>query len=163
MRSGESKSSLTPPLFRCLALESRVADRSSFPPLPVPTSPPPYLFLAFLHLGCRSAVASVAPDAGITKNTAAVAMRAVSRLPFLGGGGGGIFCRILEPPRPIACPVFFAPTLLLPTHPFSLAASRRAASSSVAKPNSTRAAGAGGSSNTMLKLYTDSGETGLQV
>jgi protein transport protein SEC61 subunit beta len=31
------------------------------------------------------------------------------------------------------------------------------------KPTSTRAAGAGGSSNTMLKLYTDSGETGLQV
>ncbi|KAH8087917.1 hypothetical protein HD553DRAFT_306871 [Filobasidium floriforme] len=31
------------------------------------------------------------------------------------------------------------------------------------KPNSTRAAGAGGSSNTMLKLYTDSGENGLQV
>lgn len=31
------------------------------------------------------------------------------------------------------------------------------------KPNSSRAAGAGGSSNTMLKLYTDSGENGLQV
>ncbi|KAH6909828.1 Sec61beta family-domain-containing protein [Coprinopsis sp. MPI-PUGE-AT-0042] len=32
---------------------------------------------------------------------------------------------------------------------------RRAAGSQVAKPNSTRSAGAGGSSNTMLKLYTD--------
>ncbi|KAF9447361.1 Pre protein translocase Sec Sec61-beta subunit [Macrolepiota fuliginosa MF-IS2] len=32
---------------------------------------------------------------------------------------------------------------------------RRAAGSQVSKPNSTRAAGAGGSSNTMLKLYTD--------
>ncbi|KAG6836954.1 hypothetical protein H0H93_000595 [Arthromyces matolae] len=32
---------------------------------------------------------------------------------------------------------------------------RRAAGNPQAKPNSTRAAGAGGSSNTMLKLYTD--------
>ncbi|KAF5354264.1 hypothetical protein D9756_007065 [Leucocoprinus leucothites] len=32
---------------------------------------------------------------------------------------------------------------------------RRAAGSQVSKPNSSRAAGAGGSSNTMLKLYTD--------
>ncbi|WVQ84232.1 hypothetical protein IAT38_006383 [Cryptococcus sp. DSM 104549] len=32
-----------------------------------------------------------------------------------------------------------------------------------ARPTSTRAAGAGGSSNTMLKLYTDSGEAGLKV
>jgi hypothetical protein len=39
---------------------------------------------------------------------------------------------------------------------------RRAASSQVAKPNSTRAAGAGGSSNTMLKLYTDD-SPGLRV
>ncbi|GHJ84051.1 hypothetical protein NliqN6_0453 [Naganishia liquefaciens] len=31
------------------------------------------------------------------------------------------------------------------------------------KPTSSRAAGAGGSSNTMLKLYTDSGESGLQI
>ncbi|KAJ8503088.1 hypothetical protein ONZ45_g11158 [Pleurotus djamor] len=39
---------------------------------------------------------------------------------------------------------------------------RRAAGSQVAKPNSTRAAGAGGSSNTMLKLYTDD-SPGLRV
>ncbi|KAL7420451.1 Arf guanine nucleotide exchange factor sbh1 [Cryptotrichosporon argae] len=32
-----------------------------------------------------------------------------------------------------------------------------------ARPSSARAAGAGGSSNTMLKLYTDSGEAGLKV
>lgn len=32
-----------------------------------------------------------------------------------------------------------------------------------ARPSSTRSAGAGGSSNTMLKLYTDSGEAGLKV
>ncbi|EKM53233.1 uncharacterized protein PHACADRAFT_163521 [Phanerochaete carnosa HHB-10118-sp] len=32
---------------------------------------------------------------------------------------------------------------------------RAAGSTQVSKPNSTRAAGAGGSSNTMLKLYTD--------
>ncbi|KAI9634585.1 Sec61beta family-domain-containing protein [Dioszegia hungarica] len=31
------------------------------------------------------------------------------------------------------------------------------------RPNSSRAAGAGGSSNTMLKLYTDSGDAGLKV
>jgi hypothetical protein len=40
--------------------------------------------------------------------------------------------------------------------------SRRAGGSQVAKPNSTRAAGAGGSSNTMLKLYTDD-SPGLRV
>ncbi|ORY24594.1 Sec61beta family-domain-containing protein [Naematelia encephala] len=34
---------------------------------------------------------------------------------------------------------------------------------STPRPSSTRAAGAGGSSNTMLKLYTDSGEAGLKV
>ncbi|KAG8900563.1 Arf guanine nucleotide exchange factor sbh1 [Tulasnella sp. 403] len=40
---------------------------------------------------------------------------------------------------------------------------RRAAGSQVAnKPNSTRAAGAGGSSNTMLRLYTDD-SPGLRV
>lgn len=39
---------------------------------------------------------------------------------------------------------------------------RRAASAQVAKPNSSRAAGAGGSSNTMLKLYTDD-SPGLRV
>ncbi|PCH38931.1 Pre protein translocase Sec Sec61-beta subunit [Wolfiporia cocos MD-104 SS10] len=39
---------------------------------------------------------------------------------------------------------------------------RRAAGSQVARPNSTRAAGAGGSSNTMLKLYTDD-SPGLRV
>ncbi|KAJ8082661.1 Arf guanine nucleotide exchange factor sbh1 [Marasmius sp. AFHP31] len=39
---------------------------------------------------------------------------------------------------------------------------RRATGSQVAKPNSTRAAGAGGSSNTMLKLYTDD-SPGLRV
>ena len=39
---------------------------------------------------------------------------------------------------------------------------RRAAGSQVAKPNSSRAAGAGGSSNTMLKLYTDD-SPGLRV
>ncbi|KAF8274776.1 Pre protein translocase Sec Sec61-beta subunit, partial [Lactarius quietus] len=36
------------------------------------------------------------------------------------------------------------------------------ASSQVSKPNSSRAAGAGGSSNTMLKLYTDD-SPGLRV
>lgn len=40
--------------------------------------------------------------------------------------------------------------------------SRRAAGSQVSKPNSTRAAGAGGSSGTMLKLYTDD-SPGLRV
>ncbi|KAI0279303.1 hypothetical protein BGY98DRAFT_459697 [Russula aff. rugulosa BPL654] len=39
---------------------------------------------------------------------------------------------------------------------------RRAATSQVARPNSSRAAGAGGSSNTMLKLYTDD-SPGLRV
>ncbi|EJD07783.1 Pre protein translocase Sec Sec61-beta subunit [Fomitiporia mediterranea MF3/22] len=39
---------------------------------------------------------------------------------------------------------------------------RRAAGSQVSKPNSTRAAGAGGSSNTMLRLYTDD-SPGLRV
>ena len=40
--------------------------------------------------------------------------------------------------------------------------SRRAGASQVSKPNSSRAAGAGGSSNTMLKLYTDD-SPGLRV
>ncbi|KIL65036.1 hypothetical protein M378DRAFT_11134 [Amanita muscaria Koide BX008] len=39
---------------------------------------------------------------------------------------------------------------------------RRRAGAPVTKPNSTRAAGAGGSSNTMLKLYTDD-SPGLRV
>ncbi|KAF9044245.1 Sec61beta family-domain-containing protein [Panaeolus papilionaceus] len=39
---------------------------------------------------------------------------------------------------------------------------RAAGASQVSKPNSTRAAGAGGSSNTMLKLYTDD-SPGLRV
>ncbi|ETW82892.1 hypothetical protein HETIRDRAFT_450617 [Heterobasidion irregulare TC 32-1] len=39
---------------------------------------------------------------------------------------------------------------------------RRAGASQVSKPNSSRAAGAGGSSNTMLKLYTDD-SPGLRV
>ncbi|TCD68145.1 Arf guanine nucleotide exchange factor sbh1 [Steccherinum ochraceum] len=39
---------------------------------------------------------------------------------------------------------------------------RRATGSQVAKPNSSRAAGHGGSSNTMLKLYTDD-SPGLRV
>lgn len=39
---------------------------------------------------------------------------------------------------------------------------RRAATSQVARPNSARAAGAGGSSNTMLRLYTDD-SPGLRV
>jgi len=39
---------------------------------------------------------------------------------------------------------------------------RAGASSQVSKPNSSRAAGAGGSSNTMLKLYTDD-SPGLRV
>lgn len=39
---------------------------------------------------------------------------------------------------------------------------RRAGGSQVAKPNSARAAGAGGSSGTMLKLYTDD-SPGLRV
>ncbi|KAI9566064.1 Sec61beta family-domain-containing protein [Boletus coccyginus] len=39
---------------------------------------------------------------------------------------------------------------------------RRAAGPQVSKPNSTRAAGAGGSSGTMLKLYTDD-SPGLRV
>ncbi|EIN05559.1 Pre protein translocase Sec Sec61-beta subunit [Punctularia strigosozonata HHB-11173 SS5] len=42
------------------------------------------------------------------------------------------------------------------------AAIRRRATATVQKPNSTRAAGAGGSSNTMLKLYTDD-SPGLRV
>ncbi|OBZ78378.1 Protein transport protein Sec61 subunit beta [Grifola frondosa] len=39
---------------------------------------------------------------------------------------------------------------------------RRAAGTQASRPNSTRAAGAGGSSNTMLKLYTDD-SPGLRV
>ncbi|KAJ3517102.1 hypothetical protein NLJ89_g714 [Agrocybe chaxingu] len=39
---------------------------------------------------------------------------------------------------------------------------RAAGASQVSRPNSTRAAGAGGSSNTMLKLYTDD-SPGLRV
>ncbi|KAI0685376.1 Pre protein translocase Sec Sec61-beta subunit [Cytidiella melzeri] len=39
---------------------------------------------------------------------------------------------------------------------------RAAGTAQVAKPNSTRAAGAGGSSNTMLKLYTDD-SPGLRI
>ncbi|KAJ2924508.1 hypothetical protein H1R20_g1442, partial [Candolleomyces eurysporus] len=46
--------------------------------------------------------------------------------------------------------------------PASAQIRRRAAGSQVAKPNSTRAAGAGGSSNTMLKLYTDD-SPGLRI
>ncbi|KAL5505076.1 SBH1 [Sanghuangporus vaninii] len=48
------------------------------------------------------------------------------------------------------------------TTPHGTAVRRRAASSQVAKPNSTRAAGAGGSSSTMLRLYTDD-SPGLRV
>lgn len=40
-------------------------------------------------------------------------------------------------------------------------ASRRAPAAP--RPASARAAGAGGSSNTMMKLYTDSGDVGLKV
>ncbi|KAF9473173.1 Pre protein translocase Sec Sec61-beta subunit [Pholiota conissans] len=39
---------------------------------------------------------------------------------------------------------------------------RAAGASTVSRPNSSRAAGAGGSSNTMLKLYTDD-SPGLRV
>ncbi|GJJ12913.1 hypothetical protein Clacol_007160 [Clathrus columnatus] len=39
---------------------------------------------------------------------------------------------------------------------------RRATGNAVNRPNSTRAAGAGGSSSTMLKLYTDD-SPGLRV
>ncbi|KLO06248.1 Pre protein translocase Sec Sec61-beta subunit [Schizopora paradoxa] len=39
---------------------------------------------------------------------------------------------------------------------------RRATGSQVAKPNSSRAAGAGGSSSTMMRLYTDD-SPGLRV
>ncbi|TEB30925.1 Pre protein translocase Sec Sec61-beta subunit [Coprinellus micaceus] len=39
---------------------------------------------------------------------------------------------------------------------------RAAGSQQVSRPNSTRAAGAGGSSNTMLKLYTDD-SPGLRI
>ncbi|EAU86624.1 hypothetical protein CC1G_07282 [Coprinopsis cinerea okayama7 len=39
---------------------------------------------------------------------------------------------------------------------------RAAGASQAARPNSTRAAGAGGSSNTMLKLYTDD-SPGLRI
>ena len=45
---------------------------------------------------------------------------------------------------------------------FTQLCSRRAVASQVAKPNSSRAAGAGGSSSTMLKLYTDD-SPGLRV
>ncbi|KAK8864153.1 hypothetical protein IAR55_001399 [Kwoniella newhampshirensis] len=48
------------------------------------------------------------------------------------------------------------------TRPHGANAVRRRAPAA-ARPQSTRAAGAGGSSNTMLKLYTDSGEAGLKV
>ena len=42
-------------------------------------------------------------------------------------------------------------------------ADRRRRAPAAARPSSARAAGAGGSTNTMLKLYTDSGEAGLKV
>ncbi|RXK40332.1 protein transporter SEC61 subunit beta [Tremella mesenterica] len=46
--------------------------------------------------------------------------------------------------------------------PHGANAVRRRAAAAL-RPNSARAAGAGGSSNTMLKLYTDSGDAGLKV
>ncbi|KZW01117.1 Pre protein translocase Sec Sec61-beta subunit [Exidia glandulosa HHB12029] len=46
--------------------------------------------------------------------------------------------------------------------PVGTAQIRRRATAQADKPNSTRAAGAGGSSNTMLKLYTDD-SPGLRV
>ncbi|KAH7097301.1 Pre protein translocase Sec Sec61-beta subunit [Auriculariales sp. MPI-PUGE-AT-0066] len=49
-----------------------------------------------------------------------------------------------------------------PARPTGTAQIRRRASAAPNKPNSARAAGAGGSSNTMLKLYTDD-SPGLRV
>jgi hypothetical protein len=63
-----------------------------------------------------------------------------------------------SPPQPalsFTARPLVSPPPTRPTH------SRRAAAPP--RPSSARAAGAGGSSNTMLKLYTDSGEAGLKV
>ncbi|KAH8823172.1 Pre protein translocase Sec Sec61-beta subunit, partial [Flagelloscypha sp. PMI_526] len=57
--------------------------------------------------------------------------------------------------------VRFVPLCFLPSI-LSTVYRRRATGGQAAKPNSTRAAGAGGSSNTMLKLYTDD-SPGLRV
>jgi len=72
---------------------------------------------------------------------------------------------VVGPQKLLLAPKFGLLTCLIksriPNWPYSTIR-RRAAGSQVAKPNSTRAAGAGGSSNTMLKLYTDD-SPGLRV
>lgn len=60
----------------------------------------------------------------------------------------------------LKCGLYFRGTWTRILHEFD--DRRRAAASQVSRPNSTRAAGAGGSSNTMLKLYTDD-SPGLRV
>ena len=59
---------------------------------------------------------------------------------------------------------YVSPSVFLLTTFFTfwLVCSRRAGTSQVSRPNSSRSAGAGGSSNTMLKLYTDD-SPGLRV
>lgn len=61
-----------------------------------------------------------------------------------------------EPSRPVARPAATGKP------PGAQVRRRAAGGSQVSKPNSARAAGAGGSSNTMLKLYTDD-SPGLRV
>ncbi|GJE92414.1 Pre protein translocase Sec Sec61-beta subunit [Phanerochaete sordida] len=61
-----------------------------------------------------------------------------------------------EPSRPVARPAAAGKP------PGAQVRRRAAGATQVAKPNSSRAAGAGGSSNTMLKLYTDD-SPGLRV
>ena len=65
-------------------------------------------------------------------------------------------------PQPPSCHFLFFSFLTRHFFFSSFVCSRRAATSQVSRPNSSRAAGAGGSSNTMLKLYTDD-SPGLRV
>ncbi|WOO78052.1 Protein transport protein Sec61 subunit beta [Vanrija pseudolonga] len=67
-----------------------------------------------------------------------------------------------RPSSPPAAPGAGSSSAFTVTRPPGANAVRRRAPAAP-RPSSARAAGAGGSSNTMLKLYTDSGDAGLKV
>ncbi|RSH79228.1 Arf guanine nucleotide exchange factor sbh1 [Apiotrichum porosum] len=64
--------------------------------------------------------------------------------------------------RPSSPPAAAAGSAYQVARPHGANAVRRRAPAAP-RPSSARAAGAGGSSNTMMKLYTDSGDAGLKV
>ncbi|KZO90807.1 putative translocon subunit [Calocera viscosa TUFC12733] len=76
--------------------------------------------------------------------------------------GNGPAPRTQGPAGTVRCAFPLPPTSHTLT---SCTCSRRAASSKdvAARPNSTRAAGAGGSSSTMMRLYTNDDSAGLKV